>query len=68
MIELKKALTVILFCIPFMLMTVWAVVNVAQKDFGTGGKKALWLVVAAVPFIGFIFYLVFGFKKGTKSV
>jgi len=68
MIELQKALTVILFCTPFMLITVWAVVNVAQKDFGTIGKKALWLFIAAVPFIGFIFYLVFGFKKGTKSV
>ena len=68
MIELKRALTVILFCIPFMLITVWAVVNVAQKNFGTTGKKVLWLVIAAFPFIGFIFYLIFGFKKGTKYV
>ena len=51
-----------------MLITAWAVVNVTQKNFGTTGKKVLWLVIASVPFIGFIFYLVFGFKKGTKSV
>ena len=54
-------------CIPFFLATVWAIVDVAQKDFGTTGKKALWWVVASVPFVGFIVYLIFGFRKGKKT-
>ena len=49
---------------PFLLGTLWATVNAAQKDFGTLGKKALWLFVAAIPFIGFIIYLIFGMRKG----
>lgn len=53
-------------CVPFFLATVWAIVDVAQKDFGTVGKKALWWIVASVPFIGFMVYLVFGFRKGKK--
>jgi hypothetical protein len=47
-------------------MTIWAIVNVAQKDFGTIGKKALWGIIASIPFIGFIIYLIFGFRKGKK--
>ena len=47
-------------------MTIWAIVNVAQKDFGTIKKKALWGVIASIPFIGFIIYLIFGFRKGKK--
>ena len=54
-------------CIPFLIATVWAVVDVAQKNFGTVGKKALWWVIASVPFVGFIVYLIFGFRKGKKS-
>jgi len=49
---------------PFLFGTIWATVNAAQKDFGTLGKKAMWLFIAAVPFIGFIIYLIFGMRKG----
>ena len=53
-------------CVPSFAATVWCIVDVAQKDFGTTGKKALWWVVASVPFVGFIVYLIFGFRKGKK--
>ena len=54
-------------CVPFFLGTVWAVVDVAQKDFGSTGRKAVWWIVASVPFVGFIAYLIFGFRKGKKE-
>lgn len=54
-------------CVPFFLGTVWAIIDVAQKDFGTTGQKALWWIVASVPFVGFLVYLVFGFRKGKKT-
>ena len=62
--------TIVIFvglCVPLFLATIWAVVDVSQKDFGTMGKKALWWIIASVPFIGFIVYLLFGFRKGKKS-
>ena len=62
--------TVVIFVgisIPFFLMTIWAIVDVAMKDFGTIKKKALWGLTASIPFIGFIIYLIFGFRKGKKS-
>ena len=53
-------------CIPFLIATIWAIVDVAQKDFATAGKKAQWWIIASVPFVGFIVYLIFGFRKGKK--
>ncbi len=48
------------------LMTFWAVVDVARKDFGSIEKKALWGFVAWLPFIGFVIYVIFGYGKGKK--
>jgi hypothetical protein len=64
---LKTAIAFIGISIPFFLMTIWAIVDVALKDFGSVKKKALWGVIAFIPFIGFIIYLIFGFRKGKKS-
>jgi hypothetical protein len=64
---LKTAVTIVILSIPFFLGTVWAIVDLGQKDFGSIGKKALWALIASIPFIGFIIYLVFGFRKGKKT-
>ena len=50
----------------FLILTLLAVFDVARKDFGTIQKKAIWGLVAVVPFIGWLIYLVFGFRKGKK--
>jgi hypothetical protein len=52
--------------VPFLLATLWAVIHAAQKEFGSLREKVLWMVVAAIPFIGFIIYLIFGFRKREK--
>jgi uncharacterized membrane protein YhaH (DUF805 family) len=52
----------------FYLLTVLAIVDIMRKDFGTIGKKALWGVIALIPFIGWLIYLIFGFRKGKKPV
>ena len=54
-------------CFPFFLLTILAVVSVAQRDFGTQGKKALWWVIASIPFVGFIPYFLFGIRQGEKK-
>ena len=63
---LKTAAIFLALCIPFFLGTIWAIVDVAQKDFGTTAKKALWWIIASIPFFGFMVYLIFGFRKGKK--
>ena len=51
----------------FYLLTVLAIVDIVRKDFGTIGKKALWGLIAMIPFLGWLVYLVFGFRKGKKK-
>jgi len=64
---LETTLVFLAVCIPFFIGTIWAVIDVAQKDFATSGNKALWWLVASVPFVGFIVYLLFGMRKGKKT-
>jgi uncharacterized membrane protein YhaH (DUF805 family) len=63
---IKTALTVLVASIPFFVLTVWALVDVFVKEFGSTGRKALWAVIAAVPFLGALVYLLFGFRQGRK--
>ncbi len=64
--EIKSILIFLAACVPFFIGTIWAVVDVAQRDFGTLRDKALWWVVASIPFVGFIVYLFTGFRKGRR--
>ena len=66
--DLHTIKVVLVLTAPFLLGTIWATLNAAQKDFGTFGKKAMWLIIAAIPFIGFIIYLIFGMRKGKMPV
>jgi len=50
----------------FLILTLLAIIDVTRKDFGTIQKKAIWGLVAVVPFIGWLIYLVFGFREGKK--
>jgi hypothetical protein len=65
--DIKTAITIVIVSIPFFMASIWAIVDVGQKDFGSIGKKAMWGIIASIPFIGFIIYLVFGFRKGKKQ-
>jgi hypothetical protein len=65
--DLKAILIFLAICVPFFIGTLWAVVDVAQKDFGSAGAKAKWWVIASIPFAGFIVYLLTGFRKGRKA-
>ena len=64
--DLKAIFIFLAVCVPFFIGTIWAVVDVAQKDFGTAKDKAVWWVVASIPFVGFIVYLLTGFRKGRR--
>ena len=64
--DFKMAITVLLASVPFFILTVWALVDVFMKDFGTTGRKVMWVLVAGFPFVGALIYLLFGFRKGRK--
>ncbi|MFZ3048609.1 MAG: PLDc N-terminal domain-containing protein [Desulfatirhabdiaceae bacterium] len=64
MMDLRTAGIVLILCAPFFLMTFWAVINASQKEFKSLGIKAAWMMIASIPFIGFIFYFLIGRKQG----
>jgi len=63
--DLVTAGVILALTVPFFAGTILAVVNASQKEFEGGyGPKAVWILVASVPFIGFIIYFLFGARKG----
>ena len=65
--DLKLIAIFLGLCIPFFLLTIWAVVDVAQRDFGSNQTKVLWWMIASIPFIGFIPYFLVGIRQGKKT-
>jgi len=63
----RTALYFVAGSVPFLILTVWAIVDALQKDFGSTGRKTLWALIAAVPFVGAPVYLLFGFRRGRKG-
>jgi len=51
----------------FYLFACFAFVDIARKDFGSIGLKALWAFVAFIPFFGPVLYFIFGYRKGKKT-
>lgn len=64
--DLHTLKVLVYIAIPFILATIWAVLDAAQKDFGSLAHKAAWMMVGAIPFVGIFLYLIFGFKRGKK--
>lgn len=48
-------------------LTMLALIDIIKKDFGSSKAKVLWHFVALIPLIGWLIYLIFGFKKGHKK-
>ena len=61
---MKAAEWIILGGILFFLLTCWAILDIARKDFGGIEKKAAWAFVAMVPFVGPVVYLLAVYRRG----
>ncbi len=47
-------------------LTMLALMDILSKDFGSTRVKVLWHFLALIPFIGWLLYLLFGFRKGRR--
>jgi hypothetical protein len=47
-------------------LTMLALIDIIKKDFGSLKIKVIWHFVALIPIIGWLVYLLFGYKKGLK--
>lgn len=58
---------VLLEIIPFFIITIWALADVSMKKFPSPREKAVWWIIALVPFAGWLIYLAAGFRRGEKT-
>jgi len=49
------------------LLTMLALRDIILKDFGSVKAKIIWHLIALVPLVGWLVYLVFGYKKGRRK-
>lgn len=64
---MKTVLIVIAVSVPSFFLTAWAIFDSFQREFASTGKKALWMIVAAAPYVGFVVYFLFGMRRGQKA-
>lgn len=65
---MDKLLLYILLAVGISLMlTMLALIDIIKKDFGSIRAKVAWHFVALVPGIGWLVYLIFGFRRGTRK-
>ncbi len=48
-------------------LTMLAMIDIILKDFGSTKTKFIWHFVAIIPFFGWLVYLIFGYRKGTRK-
>jgi len=48
-------------------LTMLALIDIIKKDFGSVKSKVFWHFVALIPLVGWLIYLIFGYKKGQKK-
>ena len=51
----------------FFALTILAFMDVARKNFGSKGKKALWGIITLIPFVGWLIYFILGMRRGVVS-
>ncbi len=50
------------------ILTSLSLVDILLKDFGSLKNKVIWFIIAFIPVFGWLIYLIFGFKKGTRKI
>ena len=59
--------TVLAICLPFVAASIWAIIDAGLRDFGSPARRAVWVLVAAIPFVGVLLYLLAGRRQGRST-
>ncbi len=63
----QTVLYILLIFAASFILTMLALRDIILKDFGSTRAKLIWHFIAIVPLIGWLVYLLFGFKKGRRT-
>ena len=64
---MSTASIIIISGIAAWLLTAMALIDIITKNFGSLKDKVIWFIVAFIPVIGWLIYLIFGFRKGVRK-
>ncbi len=64
---MSTASIIIVSGIVFWLLTAIALIDILTKNFGSLKNKVIWVIVAFIPVVGWLIYLIFGFRKGARK-
>ena len=63
----QTILYILLICAISFGLTMLALIDIILKDFESIKVKIIWHFIAIIPIIGWLIYLIFGFKKGQRK-
>ncbi|MEJ8758662.1 PLD nuclease N-terminal domain-containing protein [Pontibacter sp. H259] len=68
-LSLTEAIIIILFLGMPVLLWLWAIIDLLRSNFADSVTKLIWLVVVAfIPFLGAILYLLIGRKQRVRTI
>lgn len=64
---MNTTFVILSLAIVFVLLTFVSILDAARREFAEPYMKALWILISAVPVIGFLFWFSIGRKKSLPS-
>jgi uncharacterized membrane protein len=64
--DINTILVVVGLTLPFIALSIGCIIHAAGREFESDNQKMAWILIAALPFIGFLIYLAVGLRKSRK--
>lgn len=52
--------------LPFVALSIICIIHAASREFASDNDKMVWVLIAGIPFFGFLVYLAVGLRKSRK--
>ena len=64
--DINTILVILGLTLPFVALSIGCIIHAAGREFESDNQKMAWVLIAAIPFIGFLFYLAVGLRKSRR--
>jgi hypothetical protein len=64
--DINTILVILGLTLPFVALSIGCIIHAAGREFENDNQKMAWVLIAAIPFIGFLIYLAVGLRKSRR--
>ena len=64
--DINTILVILGLTLPFVALSIGCIIHAAGREFESDNQKMAWVLIAAIPFIGFLIYLAVGLRKSRR--